>query len=63
MNKEEPVYQRFDGKCRDCGADVVYHNSVKRHPENVRCDSCEKAWIAEKLTGQKPIACPVTGQG
>jgi len=61
--QEEPVYQQFDGKCRDCGSDISYSNSVRRHPDNVRCDSCEKAWITERLTGQKTINCPVMGQG
>lgn len=61
--RQEPAYSRFKGVCRDCGADVVYSNSVKMHPDLVRCDSCEKAWIAERLTGQKIIDCPVAGQG
>ena len=61
--EEEPVYQQFEGVCRHCGKEISYYNSVIRHPDNVRCDSCEKAWIMERLTGQKTIDCPVMGQG
>ncbi len=61
--REEPAYRQFEGTCRDCGCHVTYHNSVRKHRDNVRCESCEKAWIAGRLTGQKTIACPVTGQG
>ncbi len=60
---EEPAYQRFEGKCRDCRDDVVYYNSVRRHPDHVRCDSCERAWILGRLTGQETFPYPVVGQG
>ena len=61
--QEEPDYRRFEGTCRDCGVEVVYYNGVKRHSDHIRCASCEKAWITERLTGQETINCPVAGQG
>lgn len=39
-NKEEPAYRSFEGKCRDCGRLVKYHNSVKLHPDHVVCEEC-----------------------
>jgi len=62
-NQEEPEYRQFEGKCQECSVDVVYHNSIIMHPSNVRCDTCEKAWIAGKITGRETFAGEVKGQG
>lgn len=63
-NPEEPQHQRFEGICRDCGCDVVYHSAGRNHPDHIRCDTCEKAWIAKKLTGLETIdGAAVKGSG
>ena len=61
--KEEPAYRQFEGECRKCGKEVIYYNSVKRHPNYIECDDCEKAHILETLTGQKAFDGVVRGQG
>ena len=61
--KEEPEYRQFKGVCRKCGKEVIYYNSVKRHPDYIECDECEKADILETLTGQKVFGGVVKGSG
>ena len=62
-SQEEPEHQRFDGVCRDCGIEMRYSSGVKRHPDHVRCQTCEEIWIAGRLTNQEIYTGPVTGQG
>ena len=40
---EEPQYQQYEGKCRQCDKQHTYSNSVKRHPDNDICRECEEA--------------------
>ncbi len=40
---EEPGYRQFKGTCRECGKDITYYNSVKRHPDKDVCQECEEA--------------------
>ena len=63
MNREEPAYKRFEGKCRTCGEKFVYYNSVKRHPDHTECPQCEAKKIVETLTGQITFAGAVKGRG
>ena len=62
-NPEEPAYRELEGICKECGRSHTYSNSVKMHPDHDICDECEKAKIAETLTGQKTLGGAVKGWG
>ena len=42
-NPEESTYRQHEGKCRQCGKEHTYYDSVKRHPDHDICRECEEA--------------------
>ena len=61
MGNQEPEYRQFEGVCRTCGREFIYHNSVRRHPNHQECPGCEAKQIVETL--KVPFESAVKGWG